>query len=282
MKRLNDASMTDVGGASHVVSLDATTTRVRAANPSPMTLSGTNTYLVGGPDGADVAVVDPGPASDAHRRAIERAVSVRDARIGVVVVTHHHIDHAEAIGWAERWSVDAYAYDPDRIPGTEHLGDGAQVPIDGLELVAHHQPGHTADHLCLRVPRTGVVLTGDHVLGEGTTVIAWPDGDLGRYLESLRALRALKPTALFPGHGEVITDARRHIDALLAHRAQRTEQILAALAAGRETVEEIVMEVYPDLKATLRAAAGRSVSAHLADLQRRDAVACVEGRWRDK
>lgn len=271
--------MTDVDGSSRVTSLDATTTRVRAANPSPMTLSGTNTYLIGAPGARDVAIVDPGPALDAHRAAIEHAVAQRGGRIATVVVTHHHVDHAEAVGWARDWQVSAFAFDPTRIPGTEEIRDGAMIPVDGLEVVVHHQPGHTADHLCLRIPRTGVVLTGDHVLGEGTTVIAWPDGDLGGYLDSLRALRKLEPTALYPGHGEVIAEARPHIDALLAHRAQRTEQIMAALADGRETVDEIVMDVYPELAAALRPAAARSVNAHLDDLRRRGAVVCVEGRW---
>ncbi|CAN5760574.1 MBL fold metallo-hydrolase [soil metagenome] len=272
--------MTEGGGASHVTSLDAVTTRVRADNPSPMTLTGTNTYLVGAPGGGDLMVIDPGPVLAAHRWAIEQAAMERGGRISVVLITHHHPDHADAVGWAGDWQVDAYAFAPDRIAGTRRLANADSVPVDGLDVVAHHQPGHTADHLCLEIPHTGVVLSGDHVLGEGTTVIAWPDGDLGQYLDSLRALRALRPTALYPGHGEVIGDPAAHIDALLAHRAQRTEQILAALAAGRETVDQIVMDVYPDLDSTLREAAARSVNAHLADLQRRDAVTCTEGCWR--
>lgn len=256
------------------------TTRVRAANPSPMTLTGTNTYLVGAADGGAVAVVDPGPDLAEHRQAIEAAAADRDAAIAAVVVTHHHHDHAEAVGWARRWRVEAYAFDPARIPGTRALADGAPVPLDGLEVVARHQPGHTSDHVCLQIPRTGVVLTGDHVLGEGTTVIAWPDGDLSAYLDSLRALRALRPGALYPGHGEVIADPAAHIDALLAHRAERTRQILAALADGRDTVDTIVAQVYPGLSEGLRPAAGRSVSAHLADLERRGRVIHAGERWR--
>lgn len=263
-----------------MVTLDAVTTRVRAANPSPMTLTGTNTYVLGQPTSGDLVVVDPGPRLPIHRAAIEQAVSARGGRITAIVVTHHHRDHSEAVGWARDWGARAYAFDPDRIPGTEPLDDGAVVAVDGLEVVAHHQPGHTADHLCLSIPDTGVVLTGDHVLGEGTTVIAWPDGDLGRYLDSLRALGDLEPTALYPGHGEVIDNPREHIDGLLAHRAQRTDQIKAALAAGRETVDGIVAEVYPGLGSGLRPAAARSVNAHLADLQRQGSAACVGGRWR--
>ncbi|HEX6257729.1 MAG TPA: MBL fold metallo-hydrolase [Euzebyales bacterium] len=271
--------MTDVGGHSGVTSLDEVTTRVRADNPSPMTLTGTNTYVISVP-GADTAVVvDPGPALPAHREAIEGVVADRAVRVAAVVITHHHADHAEAVGWATTWRAPALAFDPDRIPGTEPLTDGQVVDAAGVEVVVHHQPGHTSDHVCLRVSRTGVVLTGDHVLGEGTTVIAWPDGDLSAYLTSLRALRELEPTALYPGHGDVIGDPAGHIDALLAHRAQRTEQIVDALAAGGGTVQEIVAHVYPDLRADLRPAAGRSVRAHLADLERQGRVVPRGERW---
>jgi len=274
------ASMTDVGEPGAVQSLDAVTTRVRAANPSHMTLTGTNTYLIGDPTDGGLVVVDPGPTLPGHRRAIEAAVGGRRGQITGVVITHHHHDHAEAVGWAAEWGVDALAFDPARIAGARALGDGATVAAGAVELVAHHQPGHTADHLCLQVPATGAVLTGDHVLGEGTTVIAWPDGDLGHYLASLRALRALGPRVLYPGHGEVIEDPTTRVDALLAHRQERTRQIVAALVGGPVTVDEIVTVVYPDLAAGLRAAAARSVNAHLADLERSGRVVQDGGGWR--
>lgn len=272
------ASMTEVGDRSRVEPLDAVTTRVRAANPSPMTLSGTNTYLVGAP-AAGVVVVDPGPALPAHRRAIDAAVAARGGHITAVVVTHHHADHAAALGWASRWRVPAYAHDPRRVPGAEALDDGARVPADGLTLTVHHHPGHTSDHLCLRVADTGAVLTGDHVLGEGTTVIAWPDGDLRRYLASLEALRRLEPRVLYPGHGDVVADPAARIAALRAHRGQRTRQIAAALADGHDTVDGIVGEVYVDLPAAVRPAAARSVTAHLVDLELEGRAVRREGRW---
>jgi glyoxylase-like metal-dependent hydrolase (beta-lactamase superfamily II) len=272
--------MTDGGDRGAVQSLDAVTTRVRAANPSHMTLSGTNTYLIGDPTDGDLVVVDPGPTLPDHRRAIEAAVGDRRGRIAGVVVTHHHHDHAEAVGWADDWRVDALAFDPVRIAGTRALGDGATIAAGTIDLVAHHQPGHTADHLCLQVPATGAVLTGDHVLGEGTTVIAFPDGDLGHYLASLRALRALAPRVLYPGHGEVVEDPAARIDALLAHRRERTRQITAALADGPVTAEAIVAVVYTDLPAGLRSAAARSVNAHLADLERGGRAVRDGGAWR--
>jgi glyoxylase-like metal-dependent hydrolase (beta-lactamase superfamily II) len=274
-----DRTMTDVGDRSAARALDAVTTRVRAANPSPMTLTGTNTYIVGAAGGA-LAVVDPGPRLPAHRAAIDAAVAGRGGRVAVVVITHHHADHAEAVGWADDWSVPALAFDPARVPGTDPLADGQPVPVAGVDLIAHHLPGHCSDHLCLELRDTGVVLTGDHVLGEGTTVIYWPDGDLTEYLTSLRSLRGLGARALYPGHGEVVDDPTDRVDALLAHRAERTEQILEALAAGRETVAAIVERVYPDLPPALRPAAGRSVSAHLTALERDGRVAREQERWR--
>lgn len=272
--------MTDVGDRGRARALDAVTTRVRADNPSPMTLTGTNTYLIGAEGGGDLAVVDPGPLLAGHRDAIEAVIARRRSRVAVVVLTHHHPDHAEAVAWADDWGVPALAFDPARVAGAEHLADGQRVPVPDVELVAHHLPGHSSDHLCLELRGTGVVLSGDHVLGEGTTVIYWPDGDLTQYLASLRALQDLGPRALYPGHGEVVDDPIARVDALLAHRAERTEQILDALAAGRDTVEAIVGGVYPELPVALRSAAGRSVSAHLAALEHDGRVVSDQGRWR--
>ncbi|HSK96663.1 MAG TPA: MBL fold metallo-hydrolase [Euzebyales bacterium] len=271
--------MTDAGNAAAVRPLDAVTVRVRAANPSPMTLSGTNTYLVGAPAGAEVVVVDPGPDLPAHRATVESAIADLGARVVAVVVTHHHADHAEAVGWAEQWGVPAYAFDPRRVPGTRALGDGATLPLAGITLTARHLPGHCSDQLCLQVDQTGAVLTGDHVLGSGTTVIAWPDGDLEQYLASLGELEAMRPSALYPGHGEVVDDAVARIHELAAHRAQRTAQITSALGDGPVTVPAIVAQVYPHLDARLHGAAGRSVRAHLDVLERQGRAQRTGERW---
>lgn len=276
---LYDSSMTDRGNAGAARSLDAVTVRVRAANPSPMTLSGTNTYLLGDPAAGDLLVVDPGPARPDHRTAVEAAFAEMSAQAAGVVITHHHPDHAEAVGWATQWDVPAWAFDPSRVPGARRLADGTTLRAGGVDVTARHLPGHCSDHLCLQIEQTGVVLSGDHILGEGTTVIAWPDGDLTQYLDSLRQLRALRPTALYPGHGEVVADAEARIDELAAHRALRTEQILAALADGATTVPEIVTHVYDGLDTRLRPAAQRSVSAHLVALERQGRVRHAEGRW---
>jgi glyoxylase-like metal-dependent hydrolase (beta-lactamase superfamily II) len=271
--------MTDAGKARAVRSLDPVTVRVRAANPSPLHLSGTNTYLIGDPGAGEVIVVDPGPDLPDHRAAVEAVIADLGVRVAAVVITHHHLDHSEAVGWAEQWEVAAYAFDPSRVPGAQPLADRATVPVAGVAVTARHLPGHCSDHVCLQIAETGVVLSGDHVLGEGTTFLAWPDGDLGQYLASLQELKAMRPSALYPGHGEVVELPAERIDELAAHRAQRTVQITAALASGAQTVPDIVAQVYPQLDPRLRSAAGRSVSAHLSALEQQGMVRRAGERW---
>src|SRR5680860_1209431 len=199
-----------------VEQLDDVTTRVLAPNPSPMTLEGTNTYLLGVAGSGEVLVVDPGPDLLEHRRAVDGAVAARDAQVVAVVVTHHHADHAEAAGWAAQWGAPLHCFTPSLVVGVgvpdvsaapaEVLRDGARLARAGLTLEALHTPGHASDHLCLRVLDTDAVLTGDHVLGRGTTVVAWPDGNMTDYIASLRRLGELPATALHPGHGPVLDD----------------------------------------------------------------------------
>lgn len=271
--------MTDAGNTGAVRSLDAVTVRVRAANPSPLHLSGTNTYLIGAPTTDEVLVVDPGPDLPDHRATIEATMADRGVRVAAVVITHHHLDHSEAVGWAGLWGAVAYAFDPSRVPGARPLADRATLPLAGVAVTARHLPGHCSDQMGLQIAETGVVLTGDHVLGEGTTFLAWPDGDLSQYLASLQELKAMRPTALYPGHGEVVEQPAQRIDDLAAHRAQRTAQITAALAGGAQTVPEIVAQVYPGLDPHLRSAAGRSVSAHLTALEAQGRARRTGERW---
>lgn len=264
--------MSDPGAApppGQPVAMDELTTRVLAPNPGPMTLEGTNTYLLGAPGCGEVVVVDPGPADDAHRHAIESAAAARDAQIVAVVLTHHHPDHAAAAGWAGRWQAPLWAFDPGllEVPA-EPLGDGAQVQRAGIGAEVVHTPGHASDHVCLRMTATGAVLTGDHVLGRGTSVVAWPDGDMGAYVRSLQRLQSLEATALYPGHGPPLDDPAGAIDHYLAHRREREQQVLAALADGHATAADIVAAVYAEVDPSLHPAAERSVLAHLADLER--------------
>ena len=246
--------------------LDDVTAVVLAPNPSPMKLEGTNTYLLGASGAGEVIVVDPGPALVDHRSAVEAELAHLDARVGAVVVTHHHADHAEAAGWATEWGAPLFACSSELVPGAETLGDGGEVERGGVTLRALHTPGHASDHLCLRVLQTGVILTGDHILGRGTTVVAWPDGDMGAYLQSLQRLQGLDATALYPGHGPALPDPPAVIATYIAHRREREAQILDALRSGDETPAEIVARVYADVDVALHGAAERSVRAHLAQL----------------
>lgn len=244
--------------------LDDVTVTVLAPNPSPMTLDGTNTYLLGARGTGEVVVVDPGPDEPAHRAAVDAAVAGLDARVAAVVVTHHHADHAEAAVWAAAWGAPLHAFAPGLMPAPARvLADGGTVGAGGVTLEAVHTPGHTGDHLCLRVRETGVVLTGDHVLGRGTTVVAWPDGDMAAYLDSLRRLAGLGAGALYPGHGPALDDAAGVVAGYLAHRLEREEQVLAALRAGDATPGEVVARVYAEVDPVLHPAAERSVRAHL-------------------
>lgn len=246
------------------VRLDEVAVRLLAPNPSPMTLEGTNTYLLATPDGGAAVVVDPGPDLPAHRQAIERALAGRE--VVAVVVTHHHADHAQAAGWATGWHASLRAFDPRLVPGATPLADGDHVRAAGVTVQAVHTPGHSSDHLCLRVVDTDVVLTGDHVLGHGTSVVAWPDGDLVAYLASLERLLRLPATRLYPGHGPVLEDPAGTVRHYLEHRAEREAQVIQALQAGADSPRRIVERVYADVPRALHPAAERTVTAHLAKL----------------
>jgi glyoxylase-like metal-dependent hydrolase (beta-lactamase superfamily II) len=258
--------------------LDDVTRLVRAPNPSPMTLEGTNTYVLGAPDAGATIVVDPGPDILDHRRALDAALVEADAEVAAVVLTHHHPDHAEAAGWADDWGAPLYAFTPRLVPGeATALADGERLSRGGVTLEAVHTPGHSSDHLCLRVADTEAVLTGDHVLGRGTTVVAWPDGDMVAYLQSLQRLGALGATVLYPGHGPVLDDPQAAVAAYLAHRRERERQILDALRAGQATAAAVVATVYVDVDPSLHPMAERSVRAHLDKLIAEGAVT-VQGR----
>jgi glyoxylase-like metal-dependent hydrolase (beta-lactamase superfamily II) len=247
-----------------VTALDELTTVVLAPNPGPMTLEGTNTYVLGQPGSGTVLVVDPGPELPEHRTAVEAAIGGRE--VAAVVLTHHHADHAEAAGWASVWGAPLRAFDPALVPGALPLGEGDEVTAGGVSIDPLHTPGHASDHLCLRIRETGVILTGDHVLGRGTTVVAWPDGDMGAYIASLERVAQLPASALYPGHGPVLPDPPRILRDYLEHRLDRERQVLDALRAGDERPDDIVRRVYADVDPALHPAAERSVQAHLAKL----------------
>jgi glyoxylase-like metal-dependent hydrolase (beta-lactamase superfamily II) len=232
--------------------------RVLAPNPSVYTLEGTNTWIVG----ADPAIViDPGPPIEAHMEEVLRAAG----RVSHVLVTHDHEDHAEGAGaFAERCGAPLHAR---RVAGAELLDDGARFSAGGASLVAVHTPGHSADHVCFHLEQDAAIFTGDTVVGRGTSFIDPPDGDLAAYLATLDRLLALEPRVLYPGHGPTVLDAMGTLRDYVAHRHEREAEVLASLAAGSKTADEIVRDVYAAYPEEVYPLAARSVTAHLLKLK---------------
>lgn len=253
-----------------VARVDEVALRVIAPNPSPMTLDGTNTYVLATGDGQPAIVVDPGPEDvPGHRRAVDAVLAEHDLDVAAVVATHHHPDHAAAAaGWATDWGVQVVAARPDVAgPDGRVVAEGDEVAAGDLRLAVIATPGHTADSISLRLP-TRAVCTGDHVLGRGTTVVAHPDGTLSGYLDSMRRLLDLGPAALLPGHGPAADDdPTAVIEFHLEHRAFRLQQVLGVLAAGPRTAREVVEVIYADYDEAVWPAATASTLAafeHLA------------------
>lgn len=247
---------------------------VLAPNANMMTLDGTNTWVLREPGAARSVVVDPGPLGGGHLEAIREAAG----DIAVVLLTHHHLDHSEgARELAQIAGCGVRALDPHYQLGSEGLLGGDVVSVDGLEIRVVATPGHTADSLCFVLPAERAVLTGDTVLGRGTTVVAHPDGELGAYMDSLETLHALAEaqsiTAVWPGHGPVINDALAVLDYYRTHRRERLAQVRDALTMiavgepGQDPARRIVEIVYADVDPILWPAAELSVRAQLAYLQ---------------
>ncbi len=241
-----------------------------ARNPSPMTLEGTNTWVLRAPGVEECVVVDPGEDEIGHLTAV-----ADQGPVALVLLTHRHHDHAGgARRFAELTGAPVRALDPSLVLGSEALGEGETVAAAGVELRVVGTPGHTSDSVSFLLDGPGaapVVLTGDTILGRGTTVIAHPDGRLGPYLESLRRLADLAPgTAVLPGHGPELPDAPSAAATYLAHREQRLEQVRVALdSLGADaSAREVVEVVYADVDRALWGAAELSVRAQLEHLRR--------------
>ncbi len=274
-------SLPAFGAMDAVTELDEVVTRVLAPNPSPMTLDGTNTYVIGVAGSGEALVVDPGPDDDGHRRSVEVVLAGLDAGVRAVVVTHHHLDHAEAaVDWARRFGAPVLAAEagvarPADAPAGHRgstLADGQRVSLAGLDVEVVATPGHTRDHLALRL-ETGALLTGDHVLGRGTSVVAYPDGDLEAYLRSLTRVLALGPDVLYPGHGPALREDPGAVLRFYAeHRAYRERQVLTALEGRRATPRELVEDIYAEVDRRVWPAAEASTRATLALLEQRGQV----------
>lgn len=257
---------------SAAVRLDREVAYVLAPNAGPMTLTGTNTWVLGDPALAAPVVVDPGPLEEGHLDAVLEACR---GRVDVVLLSHRHLDHSEgAAELARRAGCGVRAADPAWRVGETGLVDGDVVRAAGVRLEVLATPGHTSDSVCLLLRGSGAVqlLTGDTVLGRGSSVITYPDGHLGSYLASLERLaevvRDRAVTRILPGHGPVVEDPAAVLAHYREHRRQRLEQVRAALAAGARTPAEVVQQVYPEVVGTpLQGAAEQSVRAQLEHLR---------------
>jgi glyoxylase-like metal-dependent hydrolase (beta-lactamase superfamily II) len=206
---------------------------VLAGNAGPMTLDGTNTWVLREPGSRVAVIVDPGPDHEAHLAAVVEAVD--GARVARILLTHGHPDHADgARAFAERFRAPVAALDPAHRLGDEGVVGGDVVSVGGLDIAVVSTPGHTGDSLSFHLVADGALLTGDTVLGRGSTVVAHPDGLLGDYLDSLVRLRALAESTaasyVLPGHGPALVDPVHVVSAYLAHRQGRLDQVRAALA----------------------------------------------------
>lgn len=235
---------------------------VLAPNPGPMTLDGTNTWVLREPGAEVVAVLDPGPLDRHHHQRVVRHLDGLGARVGVVLLTHDHPDHAEgAADFAAAVGAEV------RAPRSADLTDGQTVEVGGLELRILRTPGHTSDSVSILLPADGCLLTGDTVLGRGTTVVAWPDGALAPYLSSLGRLAdeiaSGAVRTILPGHGPIVADPQPWVEFYLTHRRERLDQVRSAMAAGASTPYEVVEIVYAEVPTHLWGAAELSVRAQL-------------------
>jgi glyoxylase-like metal-dependent hydrolase (beta-lactamase superfamily II) len=251
--------------------------RVLAPNPSPMTLEGTNTFVIDAGRGLGI-VIDPGPAIPAHIERIAASAAARGLRIEAILVTHGHPDHAPgAAPLSALTGAPVYAHAAAGFPFDRPLAGGDLLRIGETSLAAHAAPGHAPDHLVFALEAARALFTGDVVVGRGTILIAPPGGDMRAYQATLARLRGLvrEGDVIYGGHGDPIDAPLAKVAEYLRHREAREEAILAALTEQPSTIPELVARIYEETPRVLWGAAARQILAHLIALERE---ARVRGR----
>ncbi len=251
--------------------------RLLAPNPGPMTLTGTNSYIVG--QGQDYLVIDPGPSIESHVQALAQSVSQAGGQIKLILITHGHPDHYPgALDLSRLVDAPVAAHSNAAFPHTVNLKDGQVIKAGGASLTAIFTPGHATDHLCFFLAEEKALFTGDNILGVGTTVVAPPKGDMAHYLASLRLLNTSWSHAqvIYGGHGPEIKNPAAKIKEYLAHRQARQQQLMAALEMGDSTISQLVERIYQDVDHRLWPAAARQVLAYLVMLEQEGQVKALE------
>jgi glyoxylase-like metal-dependent hydrolase (beta-lactamase superfamily II) len=258
-----------------MVTLSPRVMRLRAPNPSPMTLDGTNGYLIDAGQGELIAI-DPGPDDPGHRAAFLAAARERDARIRTILVTHGHPDHFPgAAPLAVTSGALIFAHPAAQFPHDRTLADDERITIGEVTIRTLHAPGHAVDHLVFLLEDERALFTGDVIIGRGTVVIAPPGGDMRAYQRTLARLRdeAGDARVIYGGHGEAIADPAAAIAFYLRHREEREAAIVSLLAAQAQTIPALVRTIYRDVEERLWPAAARQVLAYLIALEREGRVA---------
>ena len=271
--------------------------RVIAENPSPFTLYGTGTYIIGQ---GEVAVIDPGPADPAHIAAILKAVE--GEQITHILVTHTHMDHSPGCRLLQQQTdAKTYAYGPhgagksEQVVVVEEGGDmefdpdhkvvhGDILDVGALQVECVYTPGHTSNHMCFALMQERTLFTGDHVMGWSTSIISPPDGDMAAYMESLELLLARDDHVYWPTHGPAITAPHDHVRAFIQHRLDREAQILRCIDQDVHSIMEMVPIMYTDTPEFMYPAAARSVLAAIEymvqkEVLRADSGLSLEGQF---
>jgi glyoxylase-like metal-dependent hydrolase (beta-lactamase superfamily II)/8-oxo-dGTP pyrophosphatase MutT (NUDIX family) len=249
--------------------------RVVAPNPGLMTGPGTNTYIVGNDP---AAVIDPAVPDDSYVNAIARTAG----DVSLILITHRHPDHVGGIAkLVARTGAVVRAFGSDQAGSfdVDQLVDEEMIEVGGATLTVLHTPGHAPDHVCFFMTGAASLFSGDNILGQGTAVIAPPEGDMGEYLRSLKRLNALQISRIYPGHFDPLDGGNTVIDQYLAHRAERGRAIVTAIANGASTVEAIVEAVYTDTPKELHPVAVYQVEAQLELLAKSGQVRKSGNRW---